>query len=372
MAVPDLNFITDSDMKTIINSREILFLHSNKLSHSTFPVRVSFYLLFLSLPALIYGCSKLEASDSESVPPTASEEKAVKSSMRIDGNLICLDVFSFNDDKMERLDSYQRFEEGQFCGDTCKIGTSAGRKRLIILANMPFGKYEWVDINCCKALEKRRFELENEDPDFPLMARDMEIEAGKPLHPQMEALTGEVVLRSLRCDFLGRDYYGETLTDVKLYLTNVNASCGIWEKEDGAPSRIINSGRLNMDDVNKFNFPELVYRSLESPIGIKQVELNMSMRAFENYHEEESIGTPFTKLVIEGKIRGETYYYPIAINRGPGTEDSGLHRNTRYIYDITITRTGLTDPDGIIQETNAKIDMEVETWKEKDWYDVRF
>ena len=372
MALPDSNFITDSDMKTKINSREILFLHSNTLSHSAFPVRVSFYLLFLSLPAFIYGCGMLEAPYNSSTPPAASAEMPVKTSIGIDGQILSLDIFSFNDDGAERLDSYQRFDEGQFWGNTCKIGTTAGRKRLVLLANMPFSRYDWVDINCCRSLEKRRFELEDEEPQTPSMVSDHRIEAGQPIFPQMEALTGEVVLRSLRCDFLGKDYSDEMLTDVKFYLTNVNASCGIWENEDGAPSRIINSGRLNMDDVSKFRFPELVYGSLESPVGIRQMDLNARMRAFASHHEDESIGTPFTKLVIEGKIRGNTYYYPIAINRGPGTEDSGLHRNTRYIYDITITQTGLTDPDGMIQDINADIDLEVETWKEKDWYDIRF
>ena len=359
-------------MENKIKSREIILIQSDTFSQFTILFRETFiYLLFLLLPASFYGCGRMEAPEL-SEPPVASEYISVKTSAAIEGSILSMDIFSFNDDESERLDSYQRFDEGQFRNNRYGISTSAGRKRIIILANAPYDRYEWMDINCSKAHEKKILDLENEDPEFPLMTADCRIEAGHSFYPQMQALTGEVVLRTLRCDFLEEDYSGEELTDVRIYLTNVSASSGIWENVSGCPSRIINSGRLNMEEVNRFQHPEIIYRSLTGPVGIKQMDPGVRFRAFASNHHEESIGTPFTKLVIEGKIRGNTYYYPIAVNRGPGAKDEGFHRNRRYIYDITITRTGLTDPDGIIQEDFAKIDSAVEIWKEKDWYDVRF
>ena len=52
--------------------------------------------------------------------------------------------------------------------------------------------------------------------------------------------------------------------------------------------------------------------------------------------------------------------------------DYGIRRNCRYIYDLTITGTGLTDPDGTIDGKQLKMVMEVEEWKEKEWYDILY
>jgi hypothetical protein len=75
-----------------------------------------------------------------------------------------------------------------------------------------------------------------------------------------------------------------------------------------------------------------------------------------------------TKLVIEGKIGGHTYYYPIKINPQGG----GIARGCRYNFDIVLTRTGVTDPDGELNEEDIEINMEVEEWKEKNGYIVSF
>ena len=80
----------------------------------------------------------------------------------------------------------------------------------------------------------------------------------------------------------------------------------------------------------------------------------------------EGPGTPFTRLVIEGKIRGETFWWPIEINREDGTQVPGIHRNCRYVFDIVITRKGNKDPDTAIGKETADIRMETRPWNEKE------
>ena len=358
-------------------SRDVVLTLSDTLRQFAFPVRESLsYLLFLILPASICGCNILEIETDNPISPEAyafiDSTFITRTSIDIKDKISSLDVFTFNDDRLERLDSYQRFEDEELANNNCSVGTGSGRKRVIMLANSQANVYEWVDINCRRALEKRRFELEDEDPEFPFMIGDFKIDAGARLFSELERLTAEVVLKSIRCDFSKKSYAEAELTDVKIYLTNVNASCGIWHDENESPSRIINTGRLNMDDMNRFAHPNIIYREYDSPIGSQRIYPDITLMAYENSHREESIGTPYTKIVIEGKINGNTYYYPIAINRNGETNDYGIRRNMRYIYDITIRRTGLTDPDGSIQDTIADIEMIVEKWKELDWYDIRF
>ena len=377
MEMQVLKYYIDSNMKTNKISRDVIHIQSVTLWQFAIPTRDSLsYLLFLLFPALLCGCQIMEIeTTSEPLSPMAYvtySKHDTKTRININDDITCLDVFSFNDDVFERLDSYQRFEHVEFKDNTCSIGTSSGKKRIIMLANHTSDKYEWIDINCTKALEKTRFDLEQEEPDYPIMTADFKIDAGESLNSELEPLTGEVLLRSICCDFSGKAYSGSELTDIKVYLTNVNASCGIWNNDDGSPARIINAGRLNGDDLSRFTHPEMIYQDLGNSVGSIRSYPGIKFKAYPSYHQDESIGTPFTRLVIEGKIMGHTYYYPIAINRTAKSDNSGLRRNMCYIYDITIRRTGLTDPDGNIEDSFADIDIEVEKWKERDWYDLHF
>ena len=371
-----LTYFTDSEMNTRKKSRENILNSSDTFWRSATPCREPFsYLLFLIFPALVCGCCASELQNTFAAVPDSSGEShdrfQVRTTAGIESRFRSLDVFTFENDRMERLDSYQRFEEGQHTGQTCSIASRSGEKIITMIANSSEDKYGWADINCRKALTKRVFNLEDESPHFPIMTGEHCIKAGTTFIADMRPLTGRVVLRSIRCSFSEPQLKEEHLTDVKAYLTNVNASCGIWPEETG-PSRIINAGRLNENDLSRFQHPEIIFNQINENIGHERVYPEIILEAYPNFYPEESIGTPYTKLVIEGKIKGHTYYYPIPINRGKGSTEPGIRRDKSYIYDLTITRTGLNDPDGVIKEEEIKANMEIKEWKEKDWYDIRF
>lgn len=364
-------------MKRKDTSRDKNLKLSNTLWRSAKPIRESFsYLLFLTFPALICGCMASELQETGPVAPDSSAASIGTTQARttalIEGKVKSLDIFTFEDDILERLDSYQRFDEGVNDDHICSIASCQGEKTMILIANSAADRYEWSDINCRKALEKKTFSLEDESLEFPLMTAEHHIRAGTSFSSRLAPMTAEVVLRSIRCDFFGQSYAGEKMTDVKIYLTNVNASYGIWSREEAGPSRIINGGRLDSDCLERFRHPEIIFREIRSPIGTDRTYPDIRFRTFPNSYPEESMGTPFTRLIIEGKIKGHTYYYPIPINRGKEAKEPGIRRNRSYIYDLEITRTGLTDPDGAIEGLTIIADMEVEEWKEKDWYEVRF
>jgi hypothetical protein len=88
--------------------------------------------------------------------------------------------------------------------------------------------------------------------------------------------------------------------------------------------------------------------------------------------EEEGPGSPFTRLVIQGVLDGEVWYWPIDINRGEGRSPEGIAGNCSYSFDIKLTRKGSADPDTAIKTESATIIMEVEKWEEKEEYSVAF
>lgn len=346
-----------------IHTKKHYILNLTGLSYS-FPV-LGLIAILMSLPAMIYGCSSPDMGvQSETDTPI----RLMQTSNDLLSKADHIDVLIFNDDKLKRLDTYQRFELPS-CS-TVKASSSAGNKIMTVLVNSKKDKYEWAEINTLFGLSDLCVNLEDETIESPAMSGQCSIQAGYPVNIIVQKVASEIVIQSLSCDFSGRPYSGETLKNVKIYLTNVNSEVPMVAKERYLPQRIINNGRLNPDDLKSFRCPSLIYQNLESEIGDSVIKPDIRLRCYPNESEEESPGSPFTRLVIEGEINGTTYYWPININRN--ADGNGIGRNSRYIYDIKITRTGHTDPDIPIQIEDAKIIMKIQSWEDMEEYGVRF
>lgn len=318
------------------------------------------------LPAIIYGCSGPE-------PVFVADE--FQTDVRIMGTLSksidnaeCIDILVFNDDALQRLDTYQRFASGSYT--SVKASSSVGKKIMTVVVNGQRDRYGWAEILSHQDMYGICGKLENEISSQPLMSGECRIKAGNPTDIKVQKLSSEVHLRSISCDFRGKSYEGKELTDVRIYLTNVNADANILNDTPYLPTRIINNGKLEMADVNAFKEPESIFRELTYTIGTIARDPEIRFRCYPNETEAEGPGSPFTRLVIEGKIDGSTYYWPININRE--NKGTGVSRNCRYVYDVRLTRLGHTDPDIPVETEEAEIIMEIEPWEELEEYGVRF
>lgn len=280
-----------------------------------------------------------------------------------------IDAFVFDDDRTRRIDCYQRCSD--FNGEELLIGSRGGSKIAILCANAPWEKMEWEDVYSFNKTAAIKVNLEDEESEYPVMSAAFRMDAGKDTSAVMERLTSEVVLRSIRCDFSGKPYEGEAITDAKVYLTNVNATCMIVPGSEYTIERIINHGSLIPEDVINFKNINIITDSLKT-INSSPQHPEIRLLCYPNLSSRETIGTPFTRLVIEGRIQGETWYWPVSINRDCGTGHEGIERNRRYVYDITIRSKGTKDPDIPIVPEMAETIFETERWKEKEPYHVVF
>ncbi len=285
------------------------------------------------------------------------------------------DIFIFNDDALKRLDSYQRIQGS----GPVTAASRKGDKIMVIVANSPRTREEWRNVNSFEGFQEEITLLERESRESPVMTSITGITAGsgQTYRADLERLVSEIRINSIRTDFSGREYDGEPLTDVKVFLTNVNASCRMLRSEDFRPELIINPGFLDMDTVSGFRDTGMIYREIEEDIGEDAVYPGISLFCYPNDGAEESAGSPFTRLVIEGKIRGNTYWYPISINRGgfgiaSGGNGKGIGRNMCYTYDITIRRAGTKDPDIPVSLEDVTVSCPIEPWKETDNGTVSF
>lgn len=319
--------------------------------------------LLTLFPSVVIGCSDAELSDIEEIRREIGI--TLTKSPDAEGPL---DIFVFDDDKMQRLDCYLRLDDfSQWKGG---IISGSGSKIISAVAGIRTDIGSWTGITSRPALEGITVNLEDQGQSQTVMSAEAEVCPGTSYGPEgadaaleLRPLVSEIVISSLSCDFTGRPYAGARLQDVKVYLTNVNAQCGLLKDGEIMPSRIINYGRLSGQDLEKFQDESIIYREIDGEIGKDSPWKEVRLRCFPNNAPEESPGTPFTRLVIEGTVDGKTFYWPIDINR---TNGNGIDRNKSYCYDIRITRKGSTDPDTPVSTTQADIKFKIKEWEEKE------
>lgn len=277
-----------------------------------------------------------------------------------------IDIFTFESTGAGHLDSYQHISS--LDGSSIGIRSQKGTKHVFICMNGQRTMHDWSGINSLESLGETYIELKNERRNALCATSEGMIEAGtkSPGRFEMRKIASEIVLNSISCDFTGKAYAGKTITDVKVYLTNVNARCSLTADGAVSPSGIVNAGKADHGDMEEFAEPDLLFQEMEDNIDDTPSDAGLSFICYPNSSQAEGPGTPFTRLVIEGRIDGQTYWWPIVINRGEDAEMPGIHRNSRYVFDIKITRKGASSPDGDIETEAVKAVMNIRPWNEKE------
>jgi hypothetical protein len=337
----------------------------------------SIFTISLLAPAFYIACS----DDSYTFPTEERLER--RSSVDIlvkkpsEALIGSADILIFNDDSLRRLDSYQKVDGP--LDSKVQVTTRSGRKIMVILANSSEDRYRWGGIFSLEGLRKVTSAIEKEDPAAPVMSATASLDAGnvEEVAIEMTPLLCEVDLHSICCDFHGRPYDGTPLRNVNVYLVNVTRNCPVMADDVARPDALLNEGRLQEKDMQAMAHPEMVWQHLDEDICDTVLFPGLKFWCYPNESDTDMVGSPFTRLVIEGDIMGHRYYYPIDINRegfgyksGSMTPDAastrpGMHRNCRYILDITLTRTGTSDPDIPAASGTILIQSMVEPWTEK-------
>ena len=357
-------------MKTHRNIPNIASL----ISHTSVSTDISKSLLVLSMITLIVpvlpGCNKImHPQDGDFTEPIskASVKLAVHNTDL--ARIHHIDALVFNDDPLQRLDCFQHLDT--FSDKEVPLGSCSGNKKVLLCANSCRGIDQWRQCSSLAQAKDLKVNLEDENRNYPVMVSQFDIVAGNKADIIMERLSSTVELRSICCDFSGKPYKGEKITEAKVYLININATCSLMPSDDETIERVINHGGLIDQDMESFKDKNLILQSIND-IGIDTAHPDCKFPCYPNTTSEETVGSPFTRLVIEGKIMGETWYWSIDINRENGNEPGGIERNRRYIFDITITSKGTKDPNICVSREMVQTLFEIKTWKEKEEYHIAF
>lgn len=259
-----------------------------------------------------------------------------------------LDAFVYEDDGTGRLDSYSRSDAD---GESLEIPSRSGRKHFVVVANARDDLFVYNDIMNYDGLGSVYSSLSGDNPESPLMSGEADGRAGAgDLTITLRPLMAQVRVNSFFADFIGKPYSGMEFEHPRAYLTNVNGMCPVLGGPC-TPVEILNQGRLDNHLIESLPRPDMLVCD-----GVTDHPLY----CYPCDGTQSAPGLCTTRLVIEGEIGGVTYYYPIDV--GNGIVGQGLS----YVYDITITRPGMTDPDIPIDPAVAKVEMHIENWEEYD------
>lgn len=291
------------------------------------------FLTFLVAPAFVLGCT--DVTDGEDVLTDIHIVLDSHCSKAQSWWLVKrLDIFIFNADNGV-LDSWQTHSGHISTGVTARSGH--GPRIIAAIANMKTSPEMLASIRSYDDLKNIEAELANDSPEYPIMSGTTSYESGsdRECTITLTPVLCEISL-SLKCRF-GGEWKGAEMKDVQVFLTGVSGRTALTAGSPSPPTEILNIGGLSEFDLQRLAVP----RMLCVPLGdIKSTDgssrVYASLYAYPNNTKTESLGSPFTRIVIEGKVNGEVWYYPIPLK--------DLQRNTYYSMDLTITQAGSKEP----------------------------
>lgn len=258
-------------------------------------------------------------------------------------NMNGIDSFVYFDNDPGRLDSYSSC--GWPANGIVSVPSTSGERKVVIVGNCPRDRLAYEDIMSYESLQGVMCELSDEDPSSPIMSAQTRIVAGKGGGVTLIPLMARIRISRFSVDLRGRPYEDMTLRDLRAYLINVNGRYPLLPSE----------GRISSSAI--YNYGCLEENGPGASLLLSNRVEGATLYCYPCTVEE---GSPTTKLVIEGKLGGTTYYYPIVIS------ETGIQRGCCYDFKIKITRTGMTDPDMVLNPGAAEVDMTLNGWNEYD------
>lgn len=351
---------SQSDMDGRLKTYAMKKRDKGRFSGKFLPVNLLQLSTLILLPAFLPFTSSCTESEETHGIEIHVDTKSADSGMKR------CDIFIYGQDGM--LDSYSRPDVRT--GEKAELFAASTAAAAVCIVNSPLMSYRWEDIRSLERIRKLRISLEEEDAGYPVMSAEKSLADLRKARLDCRPLLSSVVLRSLRCDFSGKGYGSRCLKDVRFYLTGACTVHSLLGEDGNASSGYMNIGGLDLRACAGMRNRDFIYRDGPAEVGSIAEELGIEFLAYPDSKGAESPGSPYTRLVIEGRIDEETFYWPITLNRKNGGR--GLEKGTRMILDVTLTRKGSDNPWTPVDTGMAEISAAVLDWNEKEVQDVVF
>lgn len=252
------------------------------------------------------------------------------------------------------LDGYRKFTAAELGSlSNLEIETTTGKKMIYAVANAH--RANWKGINTRALFEQQTAMLGEENLKNFIMTggTEAQLQIASTVSFPIKRMVSRVSVNSVKTLFAGGPYEGMKLTDVNAYLIHAQGMKYIYNGS-GDNLKIYNKGEYKKDDAEACAMPGMIYDVLDQSITDAGYNVPHYFYCYENAFTQESEGKKFTRVVIEGKLNGVTYYYPIVIR--------DLKRNCCYSVDVTIKRPGSQNPDSDVEKGTLLATVSVQDW----------
>ena len=299
-----------------------------------------------------------------------------------DANINTLEILIFNNEQGAEnglLEVYKNLSGSQLADlSNIEITATTGAKKIFIIGNSHI-ESRLKSIAKFSDFEAIESSLLNEDTKDFCMTYNSEttLSPVTEITAELTRLVARVKLGSLKTNFAETSFEGMSLEDVKIYLLNAHSNKLLYNGEAAGSTTIFNYKRAATSDYESAKMEGILYESINTPLAPGGDITSHFFYCYENLLASETDTDRFTRLVIEGKLNGTTYYYPININREgfgyvPTTSHKGVKRNASYSINCVISGIGSNDPDVIIESSAISVDITVTDWEDVDTADINF
>ena len=191
------------------------------------------------------------------------------------------------------------------------------------------------------------------------MEEDVEITTSSAISIDVYRVAAKVSIDKIVNAITDEAYVNSTFTLTGIYLINAPVDgyplCDL-EVTSYTPSSWMNTGGYVTDDT----YDTYLYDKVEETItSDASYETTHEFYCYPNFTEDDSQDDDWcarkTRLVVEVSLGGDTYYYPISLDK--------VIRNKHYHFtSLTITLRGSTDPDYPIETENFSYSVDIEDW----------
>ena len=255
-------------------------------------------------------------------------------------------VFLFKEDGM--IEDYVNQNTSDITLD-CTLG----KKTIVVLVNAPSFGYV-MDLTTLAA--QNSLLTDNEAGSFVMEGKvsvDITSLNSISITVPVTRKVARIELSSLNVAIDMPQYSSKTFTVSSVYLINVSAEMPYFEQ--AAPILWYNKTAYSSVDDNTLIYDDLGDFEItsETPYTTKNVFYcypnNVTPDSF-----SETWSPRLTRLVVEAKLDGETYYYPITV--------PNIKQNKRYEVNLIITRPGAKSPDYEVDKLVADFKVSVADW----------
>lgn len=257
------------------------------------------------------------------------------------------------------LDAFQDLESTD---GTVEIRSTSGVRDCLVVENLPDSIFSYGNISNINSLLGMKVSYLDEDPQMPVCTGSARYDSRVSAQTQVNItpLLARIEIRNLRVDFSAQPYSNAAFEDPKAYLTNLNGICPLSGSVDKV-SEILNYGSFDYQLHSRMRNPQMIMS--RNPKG---AVLYCYPHPAQKDPDHAELGECITRLVIEARIEGKIYYYPVCISK------DGIHRGVNYVFDITICGKGCLDADTLADAGMIRFDMVKKEWNEKEYQNEIF